>query len=544
MNNIIKLVIIVVWFIVWFWSVLADDILDSYIKKNFEYIEVSDDSVYAETIYKSNKWNEYYFIWTNFLVFTDISQLDWMIKQWTISKYDTLFIIRQWESYLWISKSDKKRLPDDCYELDINQNWLFENYEDLIIIKNWDKKILWKWWFANWCFYYKENLYIPKSEMAIYDSLFLEKNSNDMYWVINKIWVSDSFSLTDRLKMIYDFIIINTDYDFDALGVFNPNIFPDDTTPWRVSSFFEWKKVVCDWYSKTFDFIVKIFNISTKRILWKLQPIEKSSLVVKWALHSWNQVWDMYFDATFDDSDGKLSHDYFNKSKICFNVDHYTTGFVLFDTIEQRYDFVKNYGDILINECPEILNHELITDQKVFDFIKYSFGNYRFKDVYSLICRWFWICNESLTTKQELYDYIKWFTLTMTDMSWSREYKVDEELAWLVIDESSKSIWLKVDYYKNIENIEKPISKVNDIVKFSEPLNKLPTIKLSNNDRKKVNKLYKHISATIWWYSSKKRIVTINKINDKIELLLESGKLSNSLRNQLLYLQRLFVVEK
>ena len=183
--------------------------------------------------------------------------------------------------------------------------------------------------------------------------------------------------------------------------------------------------MVCDWYVKTFMFMLNYFGYKPERIVWRVQPIDSKNLQVYTILHSWVKLGNRYYDPTFDDTISKTDDSlvYFGKSKICLNLDHYTSGWILFNNSLDRRNYIKRYESRLIYECPKILSNVLMNDKKVVDFVKLLLSKYdNVNYISNTVCKMFNICVWG-KTKQEYVSNLKKYKLYITKSN--KQYVID-----------------------------------------------------------------------------------------------------------------------
>lgn len=500
------------------WS-FADSDLVSYVKNNFEYIRIWFSDLTRWVEYKSNKNSSYYFLW--WYSYWEIKSLDSLkYSVWkTISK-NWLFLIDD-NSVIYIDKSSNNNynkvnwctnLNSDSYKILISYA-ATDKFNDYIIkISDYKQKVIWTVSDTSNCYLYNNDMYLVSETYSSIDLKSL------IPWYKSLIKITDQLvwkSSVDTIKNIYNTLLYNTDYDYDALKNYqNP---PEDWYPFRVSSFFEGKKLVCDGYSKTMTFIWNIYGIDLERVVWKLQPTEKWSFNFEWLWHSWVKYWDLYYDPTFDDSESwKIKYNYFAKSKTCFNLNHYTTWWVLFNNSDDRYKFIKQNYPHIIDNCPDIVKSYLYEDGKFVDFIQYSLNNYSFDYNKKTLCILFENCDDRYKTKEDILNYYK----TRKYSLWDKDFDM-----WVIL--------------KNFK-----IQEITSYYQTNAQTSLNITSKVSDDYKKKVSLVVDNFFNKLKKVSLEKQKPIVISLKNSIQKLSDKTNLSNNQKYLIEYISNKFIVEK
>lgn len=433
----ILLTIVLLLNIIWF-SYAAED-FTSYIKNNFEYINFDGDKLISSTEYKTNKWNSIYFMWRiSFYDIKDKRTLDYMLDE-TFQWKRVVFLITKDKKNRILNVEDNNYNINLCYKIDTIWRKLLQWNVWAKIIDYSKTLILGKDWETFNCFREWNNIILPLTDLWNIDSNFIIKNQNNITKNVWKIVISKEYKSKwwNTVKGIYDFIMNNAEYDYDALSNASSTttILNTQTYPWGIAAFFSWKKIVCDGYTKTMIFILNMAWIKANRIVGKIQPIEKSELNVPWILHSWVNIWNYHLDPTFDDKDEwGYWNDYFAKTKTCFNLNHYTTWWILFDTTTKRYNYILNNSKYIINNCLWIAKASLFNDWYALDFIKHTLQKYDVATNKKIFCELFNMCSIYWESKKDFVTNLSKYTLTLFDGKTQRKYDLWEELSGLKIE--------------------------------------------------------------------------------------------------------------
>ena len=209
----------------------------------------------------------------------------------------------------------QKRLTKMWYLLTIlNNDYLNNNfivYERKIKIKN---------KFDNWIkiFPLKKNIYkiifkfkkvLGKVKKEIL-KIKINNNKKEIQKVITNLMVENWLSKEKSILLIkiYKYIIENIKYNYwYSIKIINWK----KKLKWKIFKNTSWiytllnKKGVCIWYSSLLFYLVDNFWINKKNniIIWRWCDNNKC------ISHSWNKIWNLYFDSTYDTND-------FNKIKI------------------------------------------------------------------------------------------------------------------------------------------------------------------------------------------------------------------------------------
>ncbi len=441
----IILVIFIFYFLIWLWFSNFYNIKKYILNSNYEYIQINSWVVLWEA-YTSSKNINYYFLGSfKWLDFTQVRVND--IYKYISYYWKGIFVINNFNKkilYILFNKdffeNRSNVIKQNCLKIDNKSVFKFLTYHPDNIVINFDN-ILSDNINKNWlsCAYYWRKLVFNTNEFTKDDMYFLVNNYKFLYRLINSF---EKFNWSNLIKNIYLYILKNTEYDYDTLKRLENGLKPYPYA-WQIATFFKWWKLVCDGYVKTFMFLLNSFGYNPERIVGKVQPIDSNNLQVYTILHSWVKLDNKYYDLTFDDtiSDDNKSLAYFWKSKICFNLDHYTSWWVLFRNINDRWNYIKKYHNVLYNECPKILSNVLISDKKVVDYIKFIFVKYNNIDyISSNICNLFSICLKE-KDKQSLIKKLRQYKLFVNRKG--KRYTIDfsrvDLLTWKVV-KSKKDI--------------------------------------------------------------------------------------------------------
>jgi len=516
----IKKFLFLLFVIVWLffqWS-FADSDLVNYVKKNFEYINIWISDLVRWIEYKSNQSNSYYFLW--WYSYWEIKNLDSLkYSVWkTISK-NWIFLV-DWDNVIYIDKNSTNNYNKTnwCYSLNLDSYKILDAYKKInlennyiIKISDYKPKLIGSVSDTSNCYIYNNDIYVVNEKYSSTDLSSLIPWYKSLLKITNKlVWANKS----DTIKNIYETLLYNTDYDFESLKNYQSP--PEDWYPFRVAPFFEWKKLVCDGYSKTMTFIWNLYWINLERVVWKLQPIEKSSLNFEWLWHSWVKYWDLYYDPTFDDNEpGKIKNNYFWRSKTCFNLNHYTTWWILFSNSDDRYKFIKQNYLHLIDNCSELLKPYLYEDWKFIDFIQYSLNNYSFEYNKKTLCVLFDVCDDKFNSKEAILDYYK----TRVYILWEKEFDM-----WVILK------WFK-------------IQDVTQIFSYTVPNTKISS-KVSDEYKKKVSLTIDLFFQKLKKVSKEKQTSVVSNLKNTISNLSKKSSITDNQKYLIEYISNKFIVEK
>ena len=256
------------------------------------------------------KWGRFYISkWGySFEQKLEISDIKSKVILYSESKEASLFKVINWYYYVY-NLHKYKYIP-------IPVNWFFLS-QNTYKINLWESILLYK----DWNYF----LIVEFETVKLFKSSLLENISNkdaflgyfskDLYsytWSdietqFNNI-KSKSLELTkksstdeEKISSIYSWITSNIKYDQFSL----------DFIKWKYSEDYFMKNVnyevftgiwtyknknwVCDWYSHLFEYMLNFAGIQDASIEWWQALING-----KWISHSWNKIWNYYYDATWD----------------------------------------------------------------------------------------------------------------------------------------------------------------------------------------------------------------------------------------------------
>ncbi len=397
--------------------------------------------IYSNTSYVSNKEKNYYFIWSvQFYNLNSQDELNSLVDSLNLSDDDFLILKNESNYSLLIKEENYLDYGSHCIWISSDQNKLFSIYEDSILIEDFKDKVFWQLDSGYECYYYEDKLYLAKNSFSHYDMDYFIDNTNFIKDNLNNISKNK-----DTLRDIYVHITENTDYNYDILDEL-PNL-PDDMYPWRVASFFEWDNLICDGYVKSFLFYSRYYWIEWSRVVWEIQPILQTDVRLEWYLHSWVEIDWLYYDPTFDDTDLWNNFDYFWKSQTCFNVNHYKedSDWVLFESIEDRFRYVKDNSYYLLDNCGWILFSSISNDGKFIEFLNYSINTHKELSLLSdFLCEYMDICDVNYSSKENFKESLS-------------NYRIQLEVDW-VINEYNIADYIDLDknwnadFDKNLDN--------------------------------------------------------------------------------------------
>lgn len=213
----------------------------------------------------------------------------------------------------------------------------------------------------------------------------------------------------EKIKIIYDYIIDNTSYDYDTYNN-NANIL--DMTKVSNPSAFNWvwafinKKAVCNWYVELMYFMLSFAWISdVEKVDWKVTTRDI------WWNHSWLKIWDKYYDPTFDDWLSSRKYYWLNKDVILWDRVEWLNSNKL--SLEQVF---SNYVELSSKYNYEILGwYKVLSDLGVknkndltFEYLQSKLGNYPNLDEY----KWGW---RSYYIENDTPDYYIWLITSLWD---------------------------------------------------------------------------------------------------------------------------------
>jgi hypothetical protein len=309
-------------------------------------------------------------------------------------------------------------------------------------------------------------------------------------------------------REIYWYVMWNTSYNFSALKDLWKYSYP-----FLVSSFFQWKDVVCDGYSRTYSLLSSFKWWDSDRVVWDVQPIENSQFDAGDAGHSWVKIWNLYYDPTFDDSPQEYSYNYFAKSKTCFNLDHYSDWWILFEDKKIRTQYVKQNIDELLNDCSFILWQTIIKDDSVVDILQYILINLELEQSKIFMCDIFDICWISSNTKEKFITEISKYNLFYNE----KKLILKNKLSWLNLN-NKKRVNYNFDKYIFWEKKIEDSSDEKEEIENQEEINKSNEKKdlLTVEEKYKLKKLVKLLRQKINKYPLSKRGLIKKTVKIKI----------------------------
>lgn len=499
------------------------DKLSDYVKDNFEYIE-SDEELISYGKYITNKWNIYYvFGWYSFYKVWSLDELNNM-KKYDYIEDDTIFIFSEKEIRSLINeKFDFGR----CRQLDSKSYKLLNSYPDVLKYNQNDISFIWDIWEEFECYKYNNNILFSDSSYSREDLAYLYRNYKKIISRFDKIKMNWNY------KDLYSYVMKNTNYNFVALK----NLWKY-SYPFLASSFFQWRDVVCDGYSRTYSLLASYKWLDSSRIVWDVQPIENSKFDAWDAGHSWVKIWNLYYDPTFDDSTQDYSYNYFAKNKTCFNLDHYSNWWILFENKNIRTKYIKQNIDVLLNDCSFILWQAVIKDDSAMEILKYILVNLELEKSKKFMCEVFDICLDNIWTKEKFIKELYKYNLFYAD----KKISLKDELAWLDLTQKNKvnynfdkyiyrENWVKIELED--ENPENPDEKKEEkkIVDDKSKENDLLTTK----EKIKLKKIVVLLKQKIDKYPLSKREIVKNKFKEKIKNKLKT-KISKKKKFMLKYI--------
>lgn len=493
------------------WYTYAQDFFD-YIKTNYEYIQLQD-QIFSNEPYVSNKDNTYYFLWSVSLYEISDFQSYYNINRFLGFDSNTFFVKIENEDKFYVLQK-KENIADswNCENLDNIPNEFLSNHTDLIKIDNDNTVLLWKNKTDKTCFSKDWVVFLPKNDFVDYDIQYFRENYSQINDVIDKInsKISPDNQNDDTIKLIYDYIIENTSYNYDVVE--DLNNLPNDMYPWRIWWFFDWLNVVCDWYVKVFVFLAGIMWLEAERVVGEVQPIVKNELDLEEYLHSWIKIEDKYYDPTFDDTENPNWYNYFWKSKKCFNINHYKDWWINFSNYDERFEYLKNNADYIISNCPWILVSALVNDWNLNKFLTYVVKEKSSNKIEKIFC-YMWVCDiqfDNLESK-------KWKQISYT--------------IW-----SEKEV---VEVYQILKNFE--MDNEED-VENQETLEE--SKKLSSDEKRRVELVYEKIDEELLSSNTILRERQINNITNQLDDIIERDDIWDKPKRRIKYLKDLFLVEK
>jgi len=323
------------------------------------------------------------------------------------------------ENWIWYTYNfSKKYFFEKLSEVDISTlsyNWLY--WKDILV------------YYENWNVNFVKDFEKVKliSDDIIYgfpnkyellktiknNKLFDAKNDDDANLLnLEKIsleltkWLKNDDA---KIKIIYDYILKNVNYSV--------NFSMEDYEIFSWIDTFKNKNWVCEWYVELFNLMLWFNGIKSKILIWDV--IDAADFPLIW--HAWVQIWDYYYDITFDDpvwsSETKVfeKYSYYKLPKDLF----YTNRFDKWQTPETLKNTTIDYRKAIIKvNLSKLVN-------------KYKDSNYnllklfKFKEKYNIAS------TRNITTND------------MINILWVKNM----ENFWIYID------W-KLKYIKNLNYIE------------------------------------------------------------------------------------------
>lgn len=155
------------------------------------------------------------------------------------------------------------------------------------------------------------------------DKKYLHNDTDETFKSLKSetIELTSGLSTSRKIAAIYNYILENTSYS-KVFDTNNKVIFSGIYT-------YENKEGVCTWYSKLALYMLSFAEIENVEVIrWTVINVENFTSV--W--HAWFKIWDLYFDATFDDPTSAKAtktfsqYKYFGLPKDLFYADRYEYG--------------------------------------------------------------------------------------------------------------------------------------------------------------------------------------------------------------------------
>ncbi len=131
----------------------------------------------------------------------------------------------------------------------------------------------------------KKYSFRKNSSLNLDDEVLLIRNKTEQV-------TKNSLKLSEKIEKIYDYILKNTSYSTNY-SFANPDFFSWIKT-------FKNKSWVCEWYTELFVIMLSFSLIDSKLLTWDVLDAPDFGSI--W--HAWVQIWDYYYDPTFDDPTG------------------------------------------------------------------------------------------------------------------------------------------------------------------------------------------------------------------------------------------------
>ncbi len=385
----------ILWRNTWF---SASESLTQTIYDTMHYLQINQQTI-ANKLYATNKNAKVYFFWSyRFFTINTMQELNQVKKQLNRDNLLALFkdgkvlIISEYldaqKVCKWIDEETAELLSYYPEKIKTSKNNLF-----LIGNEN-DNSVS--------CYIHEDTVYLPNDELSKVDIKYIVSRSPSLITKLRKL--VEEHGLQD----LYYYVTHNTSYDYDAVDM---NI-EEYAAPYLVAGFFNGQKIVCDGYSKMFAFLANMYlkNGSVKRIIGSRQSLDKKN--EKAFLHSWIRIGKYHYDPTFDDGWDKDTTIYYAKPQECFNLDHYTNTLswrTMFATEDERFTFIKEQSNILIQSCPDLVTQILIKNNYITSFLRFLAEEKDVKTLKAFMCDAFSICaihaNEKKALLKELGQY-------------------------------------------------------------------------------------------------------------------------------------------
>lgn len=233
------------------------------------------------------------------------------------------------------------------------------NYQKVRLI--WDNLIYWipnKWEFLKELRDDKFYLHDKNTDLSI---LKMKKLSQEL--------TKNAQNTQEKIKILYDYVLKNTQY--------TQNIDLNDKKIFSAIETFENNSWVCEWYAKLFQYLLYFSDVrDVKTIRWYV--VDATDYPTIW--HAWVQIWDLYYDPTFDDPL------WASKDKQYDEYLYYWLPKDLFYT--NRYDYGES--NEVLEKAPLKYREQYVKKQLIWVFQKYRNSNYnilkelQFREKYSL----------------------------------------------------------------------------------------------------------------------------------------------------------------
>ncbi len=506
-------ILIVLASVIIFWSCITTaNQLENKIKEDYEYINIYDE-IYSNNEYTSNFNNTYFFFGgLRFFEIKEKIEIQQIKEQLDLSKQDIFFLLK-WDEKLLVQKEENKiELSNSCTTINDFQDEIFSAYENSFLIPNHsDKFFVWQW--EPTCYLHKDNLYLPNNNFAQIDMDFFVNNYEKVKESIDKISKEYKKNNENKKKLIYKYIIDNTDYDYDILDQLDD--LPSDMDPWRVSSFFQWKNLVCDGYVKTFLLISRLLGIEWERIVWQVQPTSQTDVRLEDYLHSWIKINWKYYDPTFDDWQMLNNDQYFGVWQTCLNLTHYKerTGWYLFKDFDDRFDYISNNTSHLIENCPWILYESLSQGSDLIEFVNYYINNYNdLEKISNFLCEYLNICDLPTSNKEKLVKEL-WNYKIEFQINWqTKEYNLKEKITLDETEDNWKDQKDKKEKESKEESEKEDKEKKDTDNKQKEEKNQYSKYNfLTERDKERVKKTYQIIQKHDDWTYKQQIIIFLQE---------------------------------